>query len=78
MAIVRLVKEHGDTLVMVINGSSDVKKAVQALQEGASHSSSNRSQEEFLAICNKSADELRGSDDPERKQLDERGSALKG
>ena len=33
-AIVRLVKEHGDMLVMVISGSSDVKKAVEALREG--------------------------------------------
>src|SRR5262245_15878852 len=34
LAIVKLVKEQGDTLVMVISGSSDVKKAVHALQEG--------------------------------------------
>src|SRR5215218_5063059 len=32
LAIVQMVKEHGDMLVMVISGSSDVKKAVQALQ----------------------------------------------
>ncbi len=75
LAIVRLVKEHGDTLVMVISGSSDVKKAVQALQEGASHYILKPvSKEELLAVVNKSADELRRLRTIRelRKQLDER------
>ncbi|MBO0700489.1 MAG: sigma-54-dependent Fis family transcriptional regulator, partial [Zavarzinella sp.] len=75
MAIVRLVKEHGDTLVMVISGSSDVKKAVQALQEGASHYILKPvSKDELLAVVNKSADELRRLRTIRelRRQLDER------
>src|SRR5215210_4173734 len=75
LAIVRLVKEHGDTLVMVISGSSDVKKAVQALQEGASHYILKPvSKDELLAVVNKSADELRRLRTIRelRKQLDER------
>src|SRR5438067_2116968 len=75
LAIVRLVKEHGDTLVMVISGSSDVKKAVHALQEGASHYILKPvSKEELLAVVNKSADELRRLRALRelRKQLDER------
>jgi two-component system response regulator HydG len=75
LAIVRLVKEHGDTLVMVISGSSDVKKAVQALHEGASHYILKPiSKEELLAVVNKSADELRRLRTIRelRKQLDER------
>ena len=75
MAIVRLVKEHGDTLVMVISGSSDVKKAVEALREGASHYILKPvSKEELLAVVNKSADELRRLRTIRelRKQLDER------
>jgi two-component system response regulator HydG len=73
--IVKLVKEHGDTLVMVISGSSDVKKAVQALQEGASHYILKPvSKDELLAVVNKSADELRRLRTIRelRKQLDER------
>jgi two-component system response regulator HydG len=75
LAIVRLVKEQGDTLVMVISGSSDVKKAVQALQEGASHYILKPvSKDELLAVVNKSADELRRLRTIRelRKQLDER------
>ncbi|HKB03260.1 MAG TPA: sigma 54-interacting transcriptional regulator [Gemmataceae bacterium] len=75
MAIVRLVREHGDTLVMVISGSSDVKKAVQALQEGASHYILKPvSKDELLAVVNKSADELRRLRTIRelRRQLDER------
>jgi two-component system response regulator HydG len=75
MAIVRLVKEQGDTLVMVISGSSDVKKAVQALQEGASHYILKPvSKDELLAVVNKSADELRRLRTIRelRRQLDER------
>src|SRR6476659_8131977 len=75
LAIVRLVKEQGDTLVMVISGSSDVKKAVQALQEGASHYILKPvTKEELLAVMNKSADELRRLRTIRelRKQLDER------
>jgi two-component system, NtrC family, response regulator HydG len=75
LAIVRLVKEQGDTLVMVISGSSDVKKAVQALQEGASHYIFKPvSKDELLAVVNKSADELRRLRTIRelRKQLDER------
>jgi two-component system response regulator HydG len=75
MAIVRLVKEHGDTLVMVISGSSDVKKAVAALREGASHYILKPvSKEELLAVVNKSADELRRLRTIRelRRQLDER------
>jgi two-component system response regulator HydG len=73
--IVKLVKEQGDTLVMVISGSSDVKKAVQALQEGASHYILKPvSKDELLAVVNKSADELRRLRTIRelRKQLDER------
>ncbi|HEX3150791.1 MAG TPA: sigma 54-interacting transcriptional regulator [Gemmataceae bacterium] len=75
LAIVRLVKEHGDTLVMVISGSSDVKKAVQALQEGASHYILKPvDKDELLAVVNKSADELRRLRTIRElhKQLDER------
>ena len=75
MAIVRLVKEHGDTLVMVISGSSDVKKAVEALREGASHYILKPvSKDELLAVVNKSADELRRLRTIRelRRQLDER------
>ena len=75
LAIVRLVKEHGDTLVMVISGSSDVKKAVEALQEGASrYIFKPISKEELLAAVNKSADELRRLRTIRelRRQLDER------
>ncbi|HJZ92866.1 MAG TPA: sigma-54 dependent transcriptional regulator [Gemmataceae bacterium] len=75
LAVVRLVKEQGDTLVMVISGSSDVKKAVQALQEGASHYILKPvSKDELLAVVNKSADELRRLRTIRelRKQLDER------
>jgi two-component system, NtrC family, response regulator HydG len=75
LAIVKLVKEQGDSLVMVISGSSDVKKAVQALQEGASHYILKPvSKEELLAVVNKSADELRRLRTIRelRKQLDER------
>src|SRR5215210_5814019 len=75
LAILRLVKEHGDTLVMVISGSSDVKKAVQALQEGASHYILKPvSKDELLAVVNKSADELRRLRTIRelRRQLDER------
>jgi two-component system response regulator HydG len=75
LAIVKLVKEQGDALVMVISGSSDVKKAVQALQEGASHYILKPiSKEEILAVVNKSADELRRLRTIRelRKQLDER------
>ena len=75
LAIVRLIKEHGDILVMVISGSSDVKKAVQALQEGASHYILKPvSKEELLTVVNKSADELRRLRTIRelRKQLDER------
>ena len=75
MAIVRLVREHGDTLVMVISGSSDVKKAVEALREGASHYILKPvSKDELLAVVNKSADELRRLRIIRelRKQLDER------
>jgi two-component system, NtrC family, response regulator HydG len=75
LAIVRLVKEQGDTLVMVISGSSDVKKAVQALQEGASHYILKPvSKDELLAVVNKSADELRRLRTIRelRRQLDER------
>jgi len=75
LAIVRLVKEQGETLVMVISGSSDVKKAVQALQEGASHYILKPvTKEELLAVMNKSADELRRLRTIRelRKQLDER------
>jgi two-component system, NtrC family, response regulator HydG len=75
MAIVRLVKEHGDMLVMVISGSNDVKKAVEALREGASHYILKPvSKEELLAVVNKSADELRRLRTIRElhKQLDER------
>jgi two-component system response regulator HydG len=75
LAIVRLVKEQGDTLVMVISGSSDVKKAVQALQEGATHYILKPvSKDELLAVVNKSADELRRLRTIRelRRQLDER------
>jgi two-component system, NtrC family, response regulator HydG len=75
MGIVRLVREHGDTLVMVISGSSDVKKAVEALREGASHYILKPvSNDELLAVVNKSADELRRLRTIRelRKQLDER------
>ena len=75
LAIVRLVKEHGDTLVMVISGSSDVKKAVEALQEGASHYILKPvNKDELLAVVNKSADELRRLRTIRelRRQLDER------
>lgn len=75
LAIVRLVKEHGDALVMVISGSSDAKKAVQALQEGASrYIFKPVSKEELLAVVNQSADELRRLRTIRelRKQLDER------
>lgn len=75
IAIVQLVKEHGDTLVMVISGSNDVKKAVLALQEGASHYILKPvSRDELLAVVNKSADELRRLRTIRelRKQLDER------
>ena len=75
LAIVRMVKEQGDTLVMVISGSSDVKKAVQALQEGASHYIFKPvSKDELLAVVNKSADEIRRLRTIRelRKQLDER------
>jgi two-component system response regulator HydG len=75
LAIVRLVKEHGDTLVMVISGSSDVKKAVEALQEGASrYIFKPISKEELLAAVNKSADEIRRLRTIRelRRQLDER------
>jgi len=75
MAIVRLVKEQGDTLVMVISGSNDVKKAVQALQEGASHYILKPvSKDELQAVVNKSADELRRLRTIRelRRQLDER------
>src|SRR2546421_1186963 len=75
MAIVRLVKEHGDMLVMVISGSNDVKKAVDALREGASHYILKPvSKEELLAVVNKSADELRRLRTIRElhKQLDER------
>ena len=75
LQIVKLVKDHGDTLVMVISGSSDVKKAVQALQEGASHYILKPvSKDELLAVVNKSADELRRLRTIRelRKQLDER------
>jgi two-component system response regulator HydG len=75
LAIVKMVKELGDTLVMVISGSSDVKKAVQALREGASHYILKPvSKEELLAVVNKSADELRRLRTIRelRKQLDER------
>jgi two-component system response regulator HydG len=75
LAIVRLVREHGDTLVMVISGSSDVKKAVQALTEGASHYILKPvSKDELLAVVNKSADELRRLRTIRelRRQLDER------
>src|SRR5687768_13723598 len=75
MAIVRLVKEQEDTLVMVISGSNDVKKAVQALQEGASHYILKPvSKDELLAVVNKSADELRRLRTIRelRRQLDER------
>lgn len=75
LAIVKLVKEQGDTLVMVISGSSDVKKAVQALQEGATHYILKPvTKEELLAVVNKSADELRRLRTIRelRKQLDER------
>src|SRR5436190_920169 len=75
LAIVRLVKEQGDALVMVISGSSDVKKAVQALQEGATHYILKPvSKDELLAVVNKSADELRRLRTIRelRRQLDER------
>jgi len=75
LAIVRLVKEQSETPVMVISGSSDVKKAVQALQEGASHYILKPvTKEELLAVMNKSADELRRMRTIRelRKQLDER------
>src|SRR4051794_2052529 len=75
MAIVRLVKEHGDMLVMVISGSNDVKKAVDALREGASHYILKPvSKDELLAVVNKSADELRRLRTIRElhKQLDER------
>lgn len=75
LAIVRLVKEHGDMLVMVISGSSDVKKAVEALREGASHYILKPvTKEELLAVVNKSADEVRRLRTIRelRKQLDER------
>ena len=75
LAIVKLVKELGDTLVMVISGSSDVKKAVQALTEGVSHYILKPvSKDELLAVVNKSADELRRLRTIRelRKQLDER------
>src|SRR3954470_16662874 len=75
MAIVRLVKDHGDMLVMVISGSNDVKKAVEALREGASHYILKPvSKDELLAVVNKSADELRRLRTIRElhKQLDER------
>ena len=75
LEIVKRVKEQGDALVMVISGSSDVKKAVQALQEGASrYIFKPVSKEELLAVVNKSADELRRLQTIRdlRKQLDER------
>lgn len=75
LSIVKLVREHGDTLVMVVSGSSDVKKAVEALREGASHYLLKPiSKEELLAVVNKSADELRRLRTIRelRKQLDER------
>jgi two-component system response regulator HydG len=75
LAIVRLVKEQGDMLVMVISGSSDVKTAVRALQDGASHYLIKPvTKEEILTVVNKSADELRQLRTLRelRKQIDEK------
>ena len=75
LAIVRLVKEQGDMLVMVVSGSSDVKAAVKALQEGASHYLLKPlDKDELRAVVDKSADELRQlrSLRELRKQIDEK------
>ena len=75
LAIVNLVKEQGDMLVMVVSGSSDVKTAVKALVNGASHYLLKPiTREELLAVVNKSADELRHLRTIRelRRQLDDR------
>src|SRR5690349_7639875 len=75
LAIVNLVKEQGDMLVMVVSGSSDVKTAVKALVNGAPHCLIRPiTREELLAVVNKSADELRHRRTIRelRRQLDDR------
>lgn len=75
LEIVKLVKEQGDMLVMVISGSSDVKQAVQTLHEGASHYLLKEwGIKEVRAVVDKSADELRQLRALRelRKQLDEK------
>lgn len=75
LAIVKLVKEQGDMLVMVVSGTSDAKIAVKALTDGASHYLFKPvGREELLAVVNKSADELRRLRTIRelRRQLDER------
>ena len=75
LAIVRMVREQGDGLVMVVSGSNDVKTAVRALHEGASHYLLKPlDKAELQTVVDKSADELRRLRTIRelRKQLDEK------
>ncbi len=75
LAIVKMVKEQGDGLVMVVSGSSDVKTAVRALHEGAAHYLLKPlDKAELQTVVDKSADELRRLRTIRelRKQLDEK------
>ena len=75
LAIVKLVKEQSDGLVMVVSGSNDVKTAVKALHEGASHYLLKPLDKiELQTVVDKAADELKRLRTIRelRKQLDEK------